>query len=733
MRCVPVFLDEDLVRLYYNGYCNNIMWPLFHSRGLAQDDGLDAYANQMFADVIEENYQQGDVVWCHDYHLMFLPSLLKEKRPNTRVGWFLHTPFPSSETYRTMPSRSQLITAVLAADLVGFHTYDYARNFMSACTHILGLEGTLVGVQDQGRVTRIAAYPIGIDSHRFVQTVQLLEVQDRIKELEGGFGGKKVILGVDRLDVIKGIPEKLLAFEKFLKDNPNWCDKVVLVQIAVPTRTEVPMYKKLARHVHEIVGQINGRFGKLTSVPVHFLDQSLDFNTLCALYAVADVALITSVMDGMNLVSYEFVACQASKKGFVGAAQSLGAGAILVNPWNITDVASSILYALDMPSEEREKRHNHNFMHVITHTCQKWAETFLSELDDTVAEAQLRTKQIPPQLQTELAVDRYRCSSNRMIILGFNETLTKPVNADGMADQVKQTELNLHPELEQPLKRLCDDPTSTVVIISGSQRCVLEKNFEDYNVWLAAEHGVFIRTTDKNWSQNLTNNIHTDWIASLKHVFEYFTTRTPRSYCELRETSIVWSYKYSDFEFGRRQANDLLNHLRNGPISNASVDIVQGERSVEVRVNGVSKGVGIHGILGQVIRDKDMKLPIDYVLCVGHFLPKDEDIYTLFDLELPATTAAPTHSSLGSPIDKQFPNRSEEETKADDHSGIASDSDNSCCPVNRNMTINASNMTSMLDLQGDNYLCAVGRQQSTAKYLLNSSADVVALLKKLAA
>ncbi|KAJ0550729.1 putative alpha,alpha-trehalose-phosphate synthase (UDP-forming) [Helianthus annuus] len=213
-----------------------------------------------------------------------------------------------------------------------------------------------------------------------------------------------------------------------------------------------------------------------------------------------------------------------------------------------------------------------------------------------------------------------------------------------MADQVKETELNLHPELEQPLKRLCDDPTSTVVIMSGSERCVLEK-----------------------------------------HVFEYFTTRTPRSYCELRETSIVWSYKYSDFKFGRRQAKDLLNHLRTGPISNASVDIVQGERSVEVRVNGVSKGVGIHGSLGQVIRNKDMKAPIDYVLCVGHFLPKDEDIYMLFDLGIPATTAAPTHSSLGSPIDEQSPNRSEEETKADDHSVIASDSDNSCCPVNRNM------------------------------------------------
>ncbi|KAJ0771845.1 putative alpha,alpha-trehalose-phosphate synthase (UDP-forming) [Helianthus annuus] len=246
------------------------MWPLFHSRGLPQEDGLDAYVNfqsqfdayiktnKMFADVIEENYQKGDV-WCHDYHLMFLPRLLKEKRPNMRVGWFLHTPFPSSET---------------------FHTYDYARNFVSVCTHILGLQGTLVGVQDQGR------YPIRIDSQRFVQTVQVLDVQNRIKELKGRFGGKK------------GIPKKLRAFEKFLKDNSNWCDKAVLVQIAMPTRTEVPMYKKLARHVHEIVGQISGRFGTPTLLPVHFFD----------------VALITSVMDGINLASYEFVACQAFKE-----------------------------------------------------------------------------------------------------------------------------------------------------------------------------------------------------------------------------------------------------------------------------------------------------------------------------------------------------------------------------------------------------------------------------------
>ncbi|XP_024993063.1 alpha,alpha-trehalose-phosphate synthase [UDP-forming] 1-like [Cynara cardunculus var. scolymus] len=752
-RCIPVFLDEDLVHLYYNGYCNNILWPLFHYLGLPHEDWLaticsfqsqfDAYkkANQMFADVVKEHYQEGDIVWCHDYHLMFLPKCLKEQNSNIKVGWFLHTPFPSSEIHRTMPSRSELLTAVLAADLVGFHTYDYARHFVSACTRILGLEGTPDGVEDQGRLTRVAAFPIGIDSDRFLRAIQLPQVKNYIKEFEERFGGRKVMLGVDRLDMIKGIPQKLLAFEKFLEENPNWHDKVVLLQIAVPTRTDVPEYQKLTCQVHEIVGRINGRFGTLTTVPIHHLDRSLDFHALCALYAITDVALVTSLRDGMNLVSYEFVACQASKKGvlilseFAGAAQSLGAGAILVNPWNVTEVAASIAYALNMPSDERNKRHNHNFMHVTTHTSQAWAETFVSELNDTVVEAQLRTTQIPPVLQTEHARDRYLRSNNRLLILGFNATLTEPVNSSNKrVDQFKDMELKLHPDLEEPLKRLCNDPKTTVVVLSGSHRSVLDKNFGDYNIWLAAEHGVFVRTANKKWIQNLPENIHMDWVESVKHVFEYFTERTPRSYFELRETSLVWNYKYADIEFGRLQAKDMLQHLCTGPISNASVEVVQGGRSVEVRANGVSKGAAISGILGQIIHDKDMKTPIDYVLCVGHFLPKDEDICTFFEPELPSA-ATPTQSSIGSPNNGFSSNHTEERTRSEKHSiSTSSDSDNGWT-ITDNATMDASNKgSSVLDLQGDNYFsCAVGRKQSTARYSLGSSTDVVALLKKLAA
>ncbi|PHU26014.1 hypothetical protein BC332_04346 [Capsicum chinense] len=250
--CIPVFLDQEIVHSYYNGYCNNILWPLFHYLPLPQEDRLAttrsfqsqfaAYkeANQMFADVVKEHYQEGDIVWCHDYHLMFLPKCLKEHNSEMKVGWFLHTPFPSSEIHRTLPSRSELLRAVLAADLVGFHTYDYARHFVSACTRILGLEGTPEGVEDQGKLTRVAAFPIGIDSDRFVRALELPAVKCLIEELQERFAGRKVMLGVDRLDMIKGIPQKILAFEKFLEENPDWHGKVVLLQIAVPTRTDVP-------------------------------------------------------------------------------------------------------------------------------------------------------------------------------------------------------------------------------------------------------------------------------------------------------------------------------------------------------------------------------------------------------------------------------------------------------------------------------------------------------------
>jgi trehalose 6-phosphate synthase/phosphatase len=380
-------------------------------------------ANELFAQVILNAYQHGDVVWCHDYHLMLLPSKLKEEHPGMKVGWFLHTPFPSSEIYRMLPVREELLLSVLSADLVGFHTYDYARHFVSACSRILGFEGTPEGVEDNGSFTRVAAFPIGIDPSRFTRALETERVQAHITELRQRFQGRKVMLGVDRLDMIKGIPQKLLGFEKFLSEHQEWRDRVLLVQIAVPTRTDVAEYQRLTSQVHEIVGRINGRFGTLGSVPIQHLDCSLAFTELCALYAVTDVCLVTSLRDGMNLVSYEFVSCQSKNAGvlvlseFAGAAQSLGAGALLVNPWNVNDMAAAIEDALTMPDSERRERQRQNFTHVTIHTAQAWADTFVSELNDTHAEAELRCKRIPPQLLPISIIDSFVSARHRLIIL----------------------------------------------------------------------------------------------------------------------------------------------------------------------------------------------------------------------------------------------------------------------------------------------------------------------------
>ncbi|XP_010062772.2 alpha,alpha-trehalose-phosphate synthase [UDP-forming] 1 [Eucalyptus grandis] len=763
-KCIPVFLDEEIVHQYYNGYCNNILWPLFHYLGLPQEDRLAttrsfqsqffAYqkANQMFADVVNKHYEEGDVVWCHDYHLMFLPKCLKEYNSQMKVGWFLHTPFPSSEIHRTLPSRSELLRAVLAADLVGFHTYDYARHFVSACTRILGLEGTPEGVEDQGRLTRVAAFPIGIDADRFIRALDTQPVQDHIKELKERFAGRKVMLGVDRLDMIKGIPQKILAFEKFLEENSNWHDKVVLLQIAVPTRTDVPEYQKLTSQVHEIVGRINGRFGTLTAVPIHHLDRSLDFHKLCALYAVTDVALVTSLRDGMNLVSYEFVACQDSKKGvlilseFAGAAQSLGAGAILVNPWNITEVAVSIAQALNMPAEEREKRHRHNYAHVTTHTAQEWAEMFVSELNDTVVEAQLRTRQVPPLLPVQDAIGRYLLSNNRLLILGFNATLTEPVDTPGRrGDQIKEMDLKLHPELKEPLTALCSDSRTTVVVLSGSDRIVLDDNFAEYNMWLAAENGMFLRLTKGDWMTTMPEHLNMEWVDSVKHVFEYFTERTPRSHFEHRETSLVWNYKYADVEFGRLQARDMLQHLWTGPISNASVDVVQGSRSVEVRAVGVTKGAAIDRILGEIVHSKSMTTPIDYVLCIGHFLGKDEDVYTFFEPELPSDALGIPRTKatdgLKSPGEKRSSLKLQASKSGSKASAVKTQRPLPNPEKRTNNHASGSGRRSspdkiswnVLDLKGENYFsCAVGRTRTNARYMLTSSDDVVSFLKELA-
>lgn len=394
-KCIPVYLSDELADLHYNGFSNSILWPLFHYHpGEMNFDEVawEAYieANELFAREIGERIKDDDIVWVHDYHLMLLPELLqreieKRKLKNVKLGWFLHTPFPSSEIYRILPVRKEILTGVLSCDLLGFHTYDYVRHFLSSAERILGLETLPNGIKYQNRIVSVGAYPIGIDVDKFTSGLQKQPVIDRMNVLKEKFKGMKVIVGVDRLDYIKGVPQKLHAFEIFLSEHPEWIGKAVLVQVAVPSRGDVEEYQSLRSTVNELVGRINGQFGTVEHVPIHFMHKSIPFEELISLYAISDACLVSSTRDGMNLVAYEYVSCQQERKGslilseFAGAAQSLN-GALIVNPWNTEELSESILEAISLPEEKRSSNFEKMFKYISKYTAAFWGENFVKEL-----------------------------------------------------------------------------------------------------------------------------------------------------------------------------------------------------------------------------------------------------------------------------------------------------------------------------------------------------------------
>ncbi|KAF6754527.1 alpha,alpha-trehalose-phosphate synthase t [Ephemerocybe angulata] len=420
--CQAVYLDDDVADRHYNGFSNSILWPLFHyhpgEMNFDEENWL-AYrqANMQFADAVRHHIKPGSMVWVQDYHLMLLPMLLRgmidgrdnlgeltldelskitegipfeltmasKRIPNVKIGYFLHTPFPSSEIYRILPVRREILLGVLYCDLIGFHTYDYARHFLSSCTRILNLPTMPNGVEFEGRLAHVGTFPIGIEPSTFIDNLQKPGVIDRIAQLEQRFSGVKVIVGVDRLDYIKGVPQKLHALELFLTQHPEWIGKVVMVQLAVPSRQDVEEYQNLRSTVNELVGRINGRFGTVEFMPIHFMHKSLNFDELCALYAVSDVCLVTSTRDGMNLVSYEYIACQQARQGvmilseFAGAAQSLN-GSIVVNPWDSQQVADAIHEAVTIDPATRAENHRKLFKYVNKYSAAFWGSSFIREM-----------------------------------------------------------------------------------------------------------------------------------------------------------------------------------------------------------------------------------------------------------------------------------------------------------------------------------------------------------------
>ena len=631
-RVSPVWLvdgkdkDGDIYTLRdqqrWRRYGEHELFTLFHYKQNEPTDGrnlrkawADYYRmNRAFADTIMTVYKPGDIIMIHDYHLLLLPSLLRQRIPNIYVGFFLHIPFPSSEYYKCLPSRKEILEGVLGANMIGFQAYSYSRHFSSCCTRILGFDSSPAGVDAYGAHVAVDVFPIGVNAVSTLQSAfEVPEVEDKVKALRELYAGKKVIVGRDRLDSVRGVAQKLQAFEIFLARHPEYHEKVVLIQVTSPTSIEDREDKsdKTANKVSDLVARINGQFGSLSYTPVQHYPQYLTKEEYFALLRVADLGLITSVRDGMNTTALEYVICQRDTHGpliiseFSGTAGSLG-DALHINPWDLSGTADAIDIALSMTAEEKQSAHSVLYERVTKNTVQAWTSNYLKRLltnlssyDQSIA---------TPALDRAKLLTQYKDSSRRLFMFDYDGTLTPIVKDPQSAipsDRVIRT-----------LKSLASDPNNNVWIISGRDQAFLDEWMGHIaELGLSAEHGSFIRHPHTTEWENLAETMDMSWQSPVLDTFQYYTERTQGAFIERKKIALTWHYRRSDPEYGLFQARECQKQLENTVAKSYDVEVMTGKANLEVRPRFVNKGEIAKRLIKAYGQGAD-KQP-DFVFCLG--------------------------------------------------------------------------------------------------------------------
>jgi trehalose 6-phosphate synthase/phosphatase len=594
---LAVDLPNDIALAFYEGYANQTLWPLFHqfSESLEFDQtGWDAYghANRLFREAVLAELKPDDLVWIHDYHLMLLPQLLREARPHARIGFFLHIPFPSSDVFRALPRREELLRGLLGADLLGFQTHGDLQNFRSSLLRVLGIDSRMDQVEIGGEVTRLEALPIGIEPEEFAGFLERnTQTQRALAKHRRRFEGQRVLLAVDRLDYTKGIPQRLRTFRRLLVRAPDLRGTIVLVQLAVPSRERIPRYADLRHEVSELVGEINGDFGTPEWTPVVYMRRGISRADLAALYAVSDVGWITPLRDGMNLVAKEYVACQRGRPGalvlseFAGAAAEMGE-AFLVNPYDEDRTADVIEKVLGLPAAERALRMDALHRRVQRNNVFAWGERFLRDLGRAARRPAVGPSDTGRPLPLARVLESFARAETRLLLLDYDGTLVPFSKTPWEAAPP--------PEVIDLLTPLSRDPTARVVVISGRSRDDLDAWFGRVpRLWLAAEHGVMLRSPDTQTWTLARRPPSADLWERVRPVLEHFADRTPGSLIEDKEYSLVWHYRMSDPEFGEWLANELVATL-DGMLAETELRAVRGHKSVEVRPIWASKGEVLH-------------------------------------------------------------------------------------------------------------------------------------------
>ncbi|HQZ40361.1 MAG TPA: bifunctional alpha,alpha-trehalose-phosphate synthase (UDP-forming)/trehalose-phosphatase [Vicinamibacterales bacterium] len=590
----PVHLTSEHIDRYYHGFSNRVIWPLFHyliDRVPVQAAGWEAYrqVNQLFADLVAREYRPGDTIWVHDYQLMLVPSLLRERLPEARIGFFLHIPFPSSEVFRTLPWRAAILDGLLGADLIGFHTFGYLRHFLNSLQYVRGIEADIDRVRLGERDVKVGVFPMGVDAARFTELARDADVAAEAEEIRREAGGRRILLGIDRLDYTKGIPRRLQAVARLLTAEPELRDKVRYIQVAVPSRGEVDAYQRFKRQVEESVGRINGACGTVHSAPIHYMHRSVPLRQLVALFAAADVMLVTPLRDGMNLVAKEFVASRVDEDGvlvlseFAGAAAELD-GAMVVNPYDVDGVAETIRQALAMPVGERRARMTSLRRRVAEHDIHAWARGFLTELQTVRRARDEEAASQTPSLAE--ALGQARRGPHLRLLLDYDGTLVPIARSPDLAAP--------DDELLRLIESLAEVPGLELDIVSGRPRPTLEAWLGHLPISLWAEHGFWHRPASAD-SWDAAVRVDPDWASRILPILQHFTARTPGSLIETKSASLTWHYRRAQKEFGARQAQELRLMLGEA-LSNQPFEVIEGKKVIDVRPRGVSKALVAHRI-----------------------------------------------------------------------------------------------------------------------------------------
>ncbi|KAJ3257181.1 hypothetical protein HK103_004879 [Boothiomyces macroporosus] len=590
----PVILTDQEHDGHYNQFCKQVLWKPFHYQfsddltitRIQKSWNYYKIVNQKFADVIIANYREGDLIWINDYHLMLVPEMVRKVLPKATIGFFLHIPFPSSEIFRCLSMRKELLRGLLGADLIGFQIYSFMRHFLMTCSRLLGLDSNPKAIlMDDSRVA-VGSFPIGIDLKSLKEKRAHPEVAKLVASLLEKYKGQYVLIGRDKNDQVKGVDHKLLAFERFLEDHPEFHGKVVLIQVSLSTATE----NEEQSNVDHLVSRINSRFGSIGYIPVVYLHQDISFHHYLALLTMADACLITSLRDGMNLTSHEYVICQEEKKSpliiseFAGTYGNFGA-ALRVNPWNHKEVSEAIYEALTMNEEDKAYRWKMLNSYIATNTAQQYVDSFLGDLITAHEENIQAASTSIPFLPFEWARREYYKSNKRILFMDDEGTLTTPQVTNHFNDFQKDKK-----QMFQLLTQLCKDEKNHVYLMSSRTRADLEEYLAIPRLGISAESGCFVRFPDRTHWETLHKEVDMTWRKKVMEV------RTPGSFIEEKEIGIAWHYGFADQKYGEWQAQECQNHISN-TLQTFPIHILSRKHCIEVYLRNVSKATAVRRIL----------------------------------------------------------------------------------------------------------------------------------------